>query len=118
MVVHKKRVNEKGSYIFVKWSCANKSNISMKTNYGQLPDYKSHVFSLIYLVDEFSLKEMRMWGLSKISTESRDLGSRGMSRFPCVTPVVKSSSDRVTFRILSNINDGAPLRKQSTDLTR
>ena len=90
----------------------------MKTNYGQLLDYKSHVFRLIYPVDEFSLKEMRTWVLSKISTESRDLGSRGMSRFPCVTTVVKSSSDKVTFRILSNINDGAPLRKQSTDLTR
>ena len=38
----------------------------MKTNYGQLPDYKSHVFSLIYPVDEFSLKEMRIWGRSKI----------------------------------------------------
>ena len=27
--------------------------------YGQLPDYLSHVFSLIHPVDEFSLKEMR-----------------------------------------------------------
>ena len=36
------------------------------------------------------------------------------SRFPCVT----FSSDRVTFRIPSKINDGAPMRKQPTALTR
>ena len=38
-------------------------------------------------------------------------------RFPCVTPVVETSSDRLTFRIPSNINDGAPLRKQPMALT-
>ena len=42
--------------------------------------------------------------------ESKEHGGRGISRFPCVTlvgdtPVV----DRVTFRILSNMNDGAPV---------
>ena len=47
--------------------------------------------------------------------ESRELGGRGSSRLPCVTPVVKSSSGRVTFRIPLKINNGAPLRKQSTE---
>ena len=31
---------------------------------------------------------------------------------------METSSDRVTFRITSNINDGSPLRKQPTGLTR
>ena len=68
---------------------------------------------------------MRTWGQSKILyscicvwCESGKLGRRRSSRFPCVTVVVETfSSDRVTFRIPSNINDGAPLRKQSTTLT-
>ena len=150
MVVTKERLNERGSYIFVEWSCANKRNksvgtlnsgqmvvhiasakilenegsISPSSFYGQPLDYQSHVFSLIYLVDEF-LKEMRTWGQSKISSycfcvqcESRESGGRGSSRFPCVTPVVENSSDRVTFRILSNMNDGTTVRKQQTGLTR
>ena len=69
---------------------------------------------------------MRTWGQSKISCscicvwcESRELGRRRSSRFLCITRVVESFfSDRVTFRIPSNINDGAPLEKQSTALTR
>ena len=74
-------------------------------------------------MNEFSFREMKTWGQSKVSSccffvwsESRELGGRGSSRFPCVIPVVETSSDRVTFRILSNINDGAPnsLRKQPT----
>ena len=67
---------------------------------------------------EFSFKEMRMWDQSKISSycfcvwcESRELGGRGSSRFPCIVPVVETSSDRVTFAILPNINDGAPRQK-------
>ena len=36
---------------------------------------------------------------------------------PSVTPVVETSLDRVTFRIPSNINDGAPLQKQPMALT-
>ena len=47
----------------------------------------------------------------------KESGGRGSLRFPCVTLVVETSSDRVTFRIPSNINDGAPVRKQSTSLT-
>ena len=63
--------------------------------------------TLIYLVDEvfiFSslvlLKEMRTQGESKISSccfsvscKSKELEDRGSPRFPCVTPMVKSSSD-------------------------
>ena len=77
-------------------------------------------------MDEFSLKEKRMRGHSKISysgicvwSKSGELGRRRSSRILCVTPMVESfSSGRVAFRILSNINDGAPLRKQPTVLTR
>ena len=44
--------------------------------------------------------------------KSRELGSRGSSRFPCVTPVPETFySDRVVFSILTNINDGALLHK-------
>ena len=50
--------------------------------------------------------------------ESRELRIKGSSRSPCVNSVVETSSDRVTFRIPSNINDRAPLRKQPTGLTR
>ena len=147
----KERLNERGPYIFVEWSFANKINksvgtlyssrivvyiasakilereesISPSSFYGQLPTYYEHVFSLIYQVDEFSLKEMWMWGQSKISSycfcvwrESRELGGRGSSRFPCLIPMVETSSDRVKFRIPSNTNDGAPLQKQPTGLTR
>ena len=46
----------------------------------------------------------------------KESGGRGSLRFPCVTLVVETSSDRVTFRILSN-NDTAPPRKQPTALT-
>ena len=70
----------------------------------------------------------REWrrGVSEISSycfffwcESRELGGRGSSRFFCVIPVVETfSSDRVTFRIPSNISDRALLGKQSTALTR
>ena len=43
-------------------------SISLSSFYGQLPDYQSHVFSLIYPVDKFSsVKEMETWSQSKIS---------------------------------------------------
>ena len=69
---------------------------------------------------------MKTWGQAKVSSsyicvwcESGELGRRRSLRFSCVTPVVETfSSYRVTFRIPSNINDGAPLRKQPTALTR
>ena len=69
---------------------------------------------------------MRTWDQSKIShscicvwCESGELGRRRSSRSSCVTPVVETiSSDRVTIRIPSNINNGAPLRKQPKALTR
>ena len=37
-------------------------SISPSNFYGQLPGYWSHVFSLIYPVDECSFKEMKTWG--------------------------------------------------------
>ena len=53
-----------------------------------------------------------MW-IRKIRTQEK-------FKIPLCNPLVVEtfSSDRVTFRIPSNINDGAPLRKQSTTLTR
>ena len=75
-------------------------------------------------MDEFFLKEMRTCGQPKISShcfcvwcESTEPGSSGISRFPCVTLVVETSSDRVKLRIPSNINDGAPAWKQPRGLT-
>ena len=44
-----------------------KGSISPSSFYGQLPDYWSRVFSLVYPVDECSFKEMKMWGQSEIS---------------------------------------------------
>ena len=100
--------------MFVEQSCADKINKSMWTLYSsrmfmhiasakiperegsispssfdrQLPDYQSHVFSLIYPVLEFSFQEMKTWGQSKNSSycfcvwfESRELGGMGSSRF-------------------------------------
>ena len=68
---------------------------------------------------------MRTWVQSKILSscicvwcETGELGRKRSLRFPCATPVVEIfSSDKVTFRIPSNINDGAPLRKQPTAST-
>ena len=52
-------------------------------------------FSLIHPVDEFSFKEMRMWGQPEISScylcvwcKSKELGGRGSRRFP--TSMVES----------------------------
>ena len=42
-------------------------SISPFNFYGQLLVYWSHVFSLIYSVDECSFKEMKTWGHSEIS---------------------------------------------------
>ena len=69
---------------------------------------------------------MRTWGQSKMSSscislwfESGELRRRRSSRFPCVTTVVETfSSDRVTFRNPSNINNGALLKKQPMTLRR
>ena len=103
----------------------HEGSISPSRSYGQLLDYQSHVCSLIYPVDELFLKEMRTWGQSKISSycfcfwcEPRESGGKGSSRFPCVTPVVENSLDRVILGIPSNIKDGAPVRKQPKGLTR
>ena len=94
----------------------HKGSVSPSSFYRQQPDYYSHVVSLIYPVNEFSFEEMKTWRHSKISSycfcvwwESRELGSRGSWRFPCINPVPEASSDRVTFKTLSNILNGAPL---------
>ena len=97
--------------IFVVWSASFVSAeslerggiISSRSFYGQLPDYYSHVFSLIQPVDEFSFKEMRTWGQSKISScflcvwcKSGEIWSRGspispmVERFSSDLPVIES----------------------------
>ena len=61
--------------------------ISSSSFCGQLADYYSHDFNLIHTLplDEFSFKEMRTWGQSKISSrclcvlcKSKELGCRGV----------------------------------------
>ena len=54
-------------------------------------------------MDEFCLNEMRTWGQSKSSSfcfcvwcESRELGGRGSSRFPCVNIVVETSTNKAS----------------------
>ena len=78
-----------------------KGSISPFSFYGQPPNFWSQVFSLAYPMDEFSFKEMRMWDQSKFTSycifvccESGELGGRRSSRFPCVIPVVETSSDK------------------------
>ena len=46
----------------------HEGSISPSSFYEQLPNYWSHFFSLIYPVDEFSFKEMKTWGESKMSS--------------------------------------------------
>ena len=41
---------------------------------------------------------------------------QGELKILCITPVVETFSDRVAFKLLSNISDGAPLQKQPTAL--
>ena len=112
-----------GNLVFIAKIPDREGSISPSSFYGQLPDCESHVFSFIYPVDEFPFEGVKAWGQSKISLfcvwcESRELGGKGSSRFFCVSQVVETfSSDRVAFRIPSNISDGALLRKQSTALT-
>ena len=86
----------------------HEGSISPSSFYEQLPDYQSHIFSPMYPVDEFSIRKNEHVGsvqnsilLFLIWCELRELGGRGSSGFPCVKPVVESSSDRVIFRILS-----------------
>ena len=77
-------------------------NFSSSSFYGQPPDNKSHASRLAYPVDEFSFKEMRTWGQSKITSycicvwcESGELKGKRSSGLPCVTTVGKTSYDRV-----------------------
>ena len=62
-----------------------KGSFSPFSFYGQPPNYYSLVFSLAYPVNEFSFKEMRTWGRSKITSyyicvcyESGELGAGGL----------------------------------------
>ena len=45
----------------------HEGSILFSSFYGQLPDYWSHVFTLIYPADECSFKKMKTWGQSEIS---------------------------------------------------
>ena len=48
--------------------CISIESIPPSSFFGQLPEYQSQVFSLIYQVDEFSFKKMKMLGQSNILT--------------------------------------------------
>ena len=74
----------------------------------------SHTFSV-----SSAQRKKNMWGHSNISSycscvwcESRESGGIVSSKFLCITPVAENSSEKVTFRILPNINDGAPVQKR------
>ena len=97
-------------------------SISPSSFYGQVPDYQSHLFSLAYPLDEFSFVEMITLGQSKISSvcfhvwcESGELGGRKTFRGR-LTQVVETFSDRVAFRIRSNIPMELLCKKQPTAL--
>ena len=104
-------------------SCSVRGPFHLPTFMGSCPTI-SHTFFV--LSTKWMRSRSRKWGrgisprfhiLVFAWCESGKLGrGRRSSRFFCVTPVVKTSSDRVTFRILSNINDWAPLQKQPTAL--
>ena len=53
---------------FLAESMEHEGSISACSFCGKLADCYSKVFSLIHPVDEFSFKEMRTWGQSKISS--------------------------------------------------
>ena len=104
-------------------SCSVRGPFHLPTFMGSCPTI-SHTFFV--LSTKWMRSRSRKWGrgisprfhiLVFAWCESGKLGrGRRSSRFFCVTPVVRTSSDRVTFRILSNINDWAPLQKQPTAL--
>ena len=68
-------------------------------------------------MDELFLKEIWLWGQSKISSYCFFVWCH--SRFHCVTPLVEIfSSDKITFLIPSRIKNGAPPRKLPMGLIR
>ena len=87
-------------------------------------NFYSHIFSFINSVDEFSFNEMRTWGQFKISPgslcvwcESKPLGGRMSAKSLAPRkPLCRFFSSygklfgRAALRILSNINDRAPLQ--------
>ena len=106
--------------IFVVWSAnyvsaeslEREGTISSCSFYWQLANYYSHGFSLIHPLDEFSLKEMRTWGQSKISfcflcvwCKSREMGGRRSpiftngGEFLHRTSKYRKLLNRVAFRI-------------------
>ena len=116
--------------VFVVWSASyiqaesleRKGSISSCSFSGQLPDYYSHIFSLIHSADESSFKEMKTWDQSKISScclcvwcKSREIKWQGESKITNGGELLRKPSsyrkllDRAAFRILSNINDDVPL---------
>ena len=65
-------------------------------------------------VGQFTILSYCIW----VWYESGELGGRRSLRFPCVSSAVEVfSSEKVAFRNPSNINDAAPLRRESTALT-
>ena len=101
-------------------------SISPSSLYEQLPNHQSQVFSIIYPVGEFSFKEMRTWSKSKISSycfclvwikrfrslrECKITNTNGGTLLHRPFSSYRKLLDWVGFRILSNINNGAPLRK-------
>ena len=78
-----------------------------------------HIYSLIHPVDEFSLKEMRTWVSARfhlvifvygVNQENKGTG-RVLDSGHEIWKTSPQTLFRITFRILSNINDRAYLQK-------
>ena len=98
----KKRLNERGSYIFVEWPCANQwgllylvegSCILLRLK-SSPSNFYGHLARLL-ATSFYRYLKMMTWGHSNISSYcfrgSRELEGRGRSEFPYITPVLKSS---------------------------
>ena len=99
-------------------------SFSRSSLYGQLPDYQSHVFTLIYLVDEFTFTKVKTWGQFKISSyclmfvvNQENQEAQGVQDSLVYPQWWKASQTESHLEFSSNINDGAPLQKQPTALT-
>ena len=53
-------------YLIILFQLASQNLGGVSHQTAFMGDCSSHVFSLMHLVDQFSLKEMRTWGQSKI----------------------------------------------------
>ena len=76
-------------------------SISPSIFYRQLPDYWSHVFILIYPVDEFSLVEMKMW--------IKRIRRQGEFKIPLSNPSGENLLRQNSLRQSSSVKTGAPL---------